>query len=126
MCTPLCRLTRDAVGSLSKCSPRESRLPLHYDCEWDPVKAGTNFRKHGVSFQRAATVLRDPLAVSIFDDEHSWEEDRWITMARDLAGVLLVMVHTFEQSDVSSCTVRIISARRATKKEREQYEERVQ
>jgi len=80
-------------------------------------------RKHKISFQRAATVFRDPRAISIFDEEHSEEEDRWVTMGSDDTGTILVMVHTFRRIDESSYAVRIISARKATKREREQYEE---
>jgi hypothetical protein len=80
-------------------------------------------RKHKVSFRRAATIFRDPQAISIFDEEHSEEEDRWVTMGSDDSGTILVMVHTFRRIDESSYAVRIISARKATKREREQYEE---
>ena len=96
---------------------------MRYNCEWDPAKAKQNLRKHKVTFQRAATVFRDPHAVSIFDKEHGQEEDRWITMGTDDSGTILVMIHTFRRIDESSYAVRIISARRATKREREQYEE---
>ena len=96
---------------------------MRYNCDWDPEKAKQNLRKHKVSFQRAATIFRDPHAVSIFDEEHSQEEDRWITMGRDDSGIILVMIHTFGMIDETSYAVRIISARKATKREREQYEE---
>jgi uncharacterized protein len=74
-------------------------LPLRYNCEWDRTKAQQNMRKHKVSFQRAATILRDPRAVSIFDEEDSSEEDRWITMGKDAGGTILVMIHTFRHVD---------------------------
>jgi len=96
---------------------------LWYNFEWDLAKAEQNLRKHKVTFQRAATIFRDPRAISIFDEEHSEEEDRWITMGSDDSGTILVLVHTFRKIDESSYTVRIISARKATKREREQYEE---
>ncbi|MCK5527247.1 MAG: BrnT family toxin, partial [Candidatus Latescibacteria bacterium] len=58
--------------------------------EWDPPKSEQNIRKHKVSFQRAATVFRDPNAISIFDEEHSQQEDRWIPLGRDTGGILLL------------------------------------
>ena len=54
-----------------------------YEFEWDPVKATTNFAKHGWDFERAATVFLDSLAVTIPDDEHSETEVRWITLGKD-------------------------------------------
>ncbi|MDQ7781673.1 MAG: BrnT family toxin [Desulfomonilaceae bacterium] len=96
---------------------------MRYNFEWDLAKARQNLRKHHVSFKRAAMVFRDPHAVSIFDEEHSREEDRWITMGTDHSGTILVMIHTFRRIDESSYAVRIISARKATKRERVQYEE---
>ena len=98
-------------------------MPIRYNCEWDPAKAEQNLREHRVSFQRAVTTFRDPHAVSIFDEEHSGDEDRWITMGSDGSGTILVMVHTFRRIDESSYSVRIISARKATERERKQYEE---
>ena len=54
--------------------------------EWDPVKANTNLTKHGVHFERTATVFLDPLAITIPDDEHSETEVRWITLGMDAGG----------------------------------------
>ena len=94
--------------------------------EWDPVKALRNARKHGVSFERAATVFLDPRALSILDDEHSEEEERWITLGLDRAGVLMVVCHTFrEQGEAgreASAKIRLISARRADRREAAQYQ----
>jgi uncharacterized protein len=95
---------------------------LRYHFDWDPTKARENVQKHKVSFQRAATVFRDPYALSIFDNDHSQEEDRWITLGRDDHGIIIVVCHTFRQSDEVSAFIRIISARKATKKERQNYE----
>jgi uncharacterized DUF497 family protein len=94
---------------------------LNYYFQWDPKKARNNNRKHGVSFERAASIFRDPRALSIFDDEHSIEEDRWITLGLDASGILLVVCHTFEQETKDSCRVRIFSARKAAKSEMNQY-----
>ena len=94
---------------------------MQYSFEWDPVKAKENVRKHGVSFERAAHVFLDPFAVSVFDDEHSSYEDRWITIAQNGNEVILVVVHTFRELDTNHSNVRLISARKATKSETKQY-----
>lgn len=84
---------------------------------WDSAKAEQNFLAHGVSFQEAATVFGDPLAGTIPDPDHSVGEERLVTIGQSSAGQLLVVCHV-EQGD----TIRIISARRATSHEREDYE----
>jgi len=61
--------------------------------------------------------------ISVFDTEHSEHEDRWATIGIDRNGILLVVVHTFQQLDADCCKIRIISARKATKKELKQYQE---
>jgi uncharacterized DUF497 family protein len=85
---------------------------------WDPKKAGANARKHGVSFAEASTALRDTLAVTGSDPDHSLGEERFVTFGVSAKGILLVVSHT-EEEDV----IRIISARPATRKERKIYEE---
>ena len=67
---------------------------INYNFEWDPEKAKTNYRKHGVNYEEATTVFRDPTAISIFDDEHSEKEERWITIGISNAGRLIVVCHT--------------------------------
>lgn len=96
---------------------------MRYNFEWDTTKASQNIRKHKVSFQRAGTIFRDLHAISIFDDEHSQKEERWITIGRDNDGILLVVSHTFREVDKTTWSIRIISARKATKRETKQYEE---
>jgi len=96
---------------------------VDYDFEWDPDKARANCRKHGVAFEQAATVFRDPRAVSMYDDTHSGKEDRWITMGVSAGGGLLVVHHTFEEETANRVRIRIFSSRRATKKEIRQYGE---
>jgi uncharacterized protein len=86
--------------------------------EWDPIKAGVNLRKHKVSFEEATTALSDPCAVTGFDPDHSISEERFITFGVSKRGRLLVVSHT-EQGQ----NIRIISARKAGKGEREFYEE---
>ena len=85
---------------------------------WDPRKAAENRFRHGVSFHEAATVFDDPLAITYADPDHSEDEFRYLTFGIDSTGRLLVVAHT-EVRD----TIRIISTRRATRKERKIYEE---
>jgi hypothetical protein len=96
---------------------------LRYTFEWDPVKAKQNLKKHRISFDRGAEVVLDPLAVSIFDEEHSGDEERWVTLGKDRQGRVLILVHTFLEISTEECRVRIVSARKATKREIRQYEE---
>lgn len=86
--------------------------------EWDAPKAAANLRKHGVSFDEAATVFLDQLAVSGQDPDHSVGESRYITFGVSRLGRLLVVSHTYRSGGI-----RIISARRATRPERKLYEE---
>lgn len=97
--------------------------PFVYAFEWDPAKAEENTAKHGVAFELAASVFRDPLTLTVYDDEHSEAEERWATLGRTENGRLLVVIHTFEETGAASATVRIISAREATRHERENYEQ---
>lgn len=96
---------------------------MRYDFEWDIRKARSNFRKHKISFERAATIFRDPNLLSIPDEEHSESEERWITMGLDENGMLLLISHTFKHSSARNCKLRIISARKAVAREEKQYEE---
>ena len=85
--------------------------------EWDRAKAASNSRKHRVTFDEAVTAFYDPLAATFPDPDHSAEEDRLITVDYSAQGRLLVVCHT-EKGEV----VRIISARRATVRERKRHE----
>lgn len=100
------------------------KINLKYNFEWDINKAKLNVKKHKISFERAAEIFLDPFSISIFDDEHSLQEERWITIGKNSDEVVLVLVHTFSQQGNDQYNIRIISARRATKKEIKQYEER--
>jgi uncharacterized protein len=86
--------------------------------EWDPRKARINSRTHKVAFEEAATALRDPMAATGSDPDHSVGDDRYITFGVSERGRLLVVAHTEEGE-----TIRIISARIANKGERKIYEE---
>jgi Uncharacterized protein conserved in bacteria len=94
---------------------------LQYNVEWDPEKARINFQKHGISFELASSVFFDPRAVTIFDHEHGESEDRWITLGIAKNGQLVVMCHLFKEETKESCTIRIFSARKATKFEIKSY-----
>ena len=96
---------------------------LRYTFEWDPIKAKENLRKHRISFDRAAEVLMDPLAISIIDEEHSEHEERWVSLGKDRRGSVLILIHTFLEVSAGECNIRIISARKATRREKRQYEE---
>jgi uncharacterized DUF497 family protein len=86
--------------------------------EWDPIKAASNLGKHGVSFEEASTVFGDPLSRTIPDPLHSEEEDRCVMVGLSANMRTLVVVH----SDRGE-SIRIISARPATRRERRNYEE---
>lgn len=92
------------------------------DVTWDAVKAQSNIAKHGVTFAQAATVLLDPLAMTVFDEAHSQSEERWFTLGMSSEGKLLAVAHTYQPAEPASVQVRIISAREATRSERDQYE----
>jgi uncharacterized DUF497 family protein len=85
--------------------------------EWDDHKAEENERKHGVTFEEAATCFYDPHQVAFYDPDHSEEEDREILMAYSESGRLLLVVYTLRSE-----AIRIISARRSTPKETRDYE----
>ncbi len=93
-----------------------------YNFEWDPNKALSNKRKHGVTFEEACNVFDDPAALTIFDHENSNDEDRWITLGKCKKLKTLVVVHTFHEVTNNVINIRVISARKATKYETKQYE----
>jgi len=91
---------------------------MEVEFAWDSAKHEANVKKHGVGFHEAATVLEDPLSTTFPDHSHSVEEHRFVTIGISERGRLLVVAHS-EDDD----TTRIISARRATRREREFYEQ---
>lgn len=95
---------------------------MKYNFEWDPVKAASNQTKHGVSFEEAAEIFLDPLQISIPDEKHSEIEERWITLGNTRSNKLRLVVHTYLAYHDDQVTVRIISARPATRHEQRQYE----
>lgn len=86
--------------------------------EWDPNKAASNFKKHGISFPEAATVFGDPLSITFPDPEHSTYESRYITIGLSIDRKIIILAHADREN-----RIRIISARLATRKERKFYEQ---
>ena len=86
--------------------------------EWDSAKASANLRKRGVAFEEAETVFSDDLALLIDDPDHSDEEDRFVLLCLSAAPRILAVVHAYR---LAQDTIRIISARKATKAERAIY-----
>ncbi|MBK9670656.1 MAG: BrnT family toxin [Thermomonas sp.] len=88
--------------------------------EWDPAKAASNLKKHGVSFEEAQTVFYDEFAVQFYDEPHSAEEDRFLMLGMSSGAHLLLVCHCERDGgDI----IRIISARKATKQESAHYEQ---
>lgn len=94
-----------------------------YEFEWNLEKAIKNVAKHGVSFEQAATVFLDPLAITVFDGARSQIEERWFTVGHQAGSGLLVVVNTFQDQKSNIARIRIIPARTATKQERRAYED---
>ncbi|NET55637.1 MAG: BrnT family toxin [Symploca sp. SIO2E6] len=88
------------------------------DFEWNPEKAALNLKKHDVSFQEASTVFNDPLSITFPDSDHSVGESRYVIIGMSRLRQLLIVAHTDRED-----TVRIISARKTTRKEKRFYEE---
>lgn len=91
---------------------------MDIEFEWDAAKADANLRKHGVTFEEAASAFADPLSITIPDPLHSEGEDRFVLLGRSHTGRLLVVVHAER-----GASIRVISARAATRKERKTHEE---
>ena len=91
---------------------------MHIEIEWDSDKADSNLKKHGVSFEEAATALLDPMALAQ-EDAASEHEPRWVLIGMSAQMRILTVVYTLRRQD----RVRLISARKATNTERKQYEE---
>ncbi|MCK6572073.1 BrnT family toxin [Myxococcota bacterium] len=85
--------------------------------EWDDTKARMNVRKHGITFEEAATAFGDPLSVTIEDPDHSSDEARFLLLGATYAGQIVVVAHA-ERGD----SIRIISARKATPAEKRDHE----
>ena len=91
--------------------------------EWDKSKEEVNIQKHNVTFEQASYVFTDKFALNKFDDDHSNSEDRWVILGKSLNETLLLVIYTFRNDDGTEF-VRIVSARKATKKEKTAYQKR--
>lgn len=92
--------------------------------EWNFNKAIDNEKKHGISFLEAGLVFSDLSLLSKLDEKHSDKEERWISLGKSPMGNIIVVVHSYRESEQEEVT-RLISARKATKKEEKQYFERM-
>lgn len=90
--------------------------------EWDKHKNTVNSKKHGISFEEAAEVFEDPLHISVLDKRFDYYDERWITIGATKDGRIIVIGHLYYITENSEEHIRIITARKAAKKEREQYE----
>ena len=86
--------------------------------EWDEKKAQLNFEKHKVSFEESITIFNDPLVATMSDPDHSYDEQRYITLGQSVKGRILIISYAERQS-----RTRIISCRKATSREQKAYEE---
>lgn len=93
---------------------------MHF--EWDEEKNLLNHRKHGIWFEEAQTVFTDDLGRVFVDEEHSHDEERFVLIGMSSGSRILIVVHCYRQED---SVIRIISARKPSKKERKTYEERI-
>ncbi len=87
---------------------------------WDPAKEKINIRKHKMSFTESCYVFADQYSLSLFDEQHSEDEDRWITLGQTPNGKIFTVVHTFSKMAEIE-VIRIISSRKTTKKEARKY-----
>ncbi len=85
--------------------------------QWDEEKAKSNLKKHGVSFEEGATIFNDPMIATILDPDHSEDEERFISIGMSVIRRLLSVIHTYRKD-----RLRLISARKATKAEKKNYE----
>jgi uncharacterized DUF497 family protein len=89
--------------------------------QWDKDKDAANIKKHRISFEEASEVFDDPLHISVLDKRFDYLEERWITIGASKKGTIIVVGHLYSLSSGEE-SIRIITARKATKKERVQYE----
>ena len=95
---------------------------FEYRFEWDPIKAARNAKEHGVTFEQAAAVFLDARLLSQVDEDPGNDEERWLSLGLDKSARLLVVCHTYRDETAQSATIRIISARKGTRREAKNYE----
>jgi len=110
-------------GGEQNLSTNDGTANVQLEFTWDPAKAASNLVKHKVAFPQAATVFADPLALTVFDADHSDFEERWFTLGLAGNGKLLAVSHTYTATGPVTARVRIISAREAARSERRQYDD---
>jgi len=108
----------NAEKSLAHCFEKNYNVIMTLRFEWDPKKASSNERKHGVSFDEARTVFFDENAKLINDPDHSEDEDRFVLMGLSSALRVILVCHCYR---AEGGVIRIISARKATSQESKQY-----
>ncbi|MBI5192804.1 MAG: BrnT family toxin [Nitrospirae bacterium] len=91
--------------------------------EWDEHKNKENIKRHGISFGEAKEVFDDPFHISLLDKRFDYFEERWITIGATKDGKIIVIGHLYYMTEDGIEIIRIITARKAAKKEREQYED---
>jgi len=96
-----------------------------FQFEWDERKAAANFRKHGIPFELACTVFGDARLVTVADLEPVEREDRWFSIGCASNGALLSLVYLWSETGAETTKIRLISARRATPREIQQYRENI-
>ena len=94
-----------------------------FQFEWDETKADENVRKHGVTFELASSVFREPHLVTVADLEHSETEERWFSIGIARNGASLSVFYLWSDADPATVKIRLISARKATPAEWRQYQE---
>jgi uncharacterized DUF497 family protein len=102
---------------LAQASRSRTPVDVAVECDWDPAKARTNLAKHGIGFEEASEVFDDPFSRTIPDPRRGWEERRFVTVGQSRRGRLVVVIHA-DRGD----SIRLISARQATPRERRAYE----
>jgi len=106
----------DTAVAVSCSSPPKNTYYMHISIEWDAAKAAANLRKHAVGFDEASTVLLDPCALAQEDATSEWES-RWVIIGMSSRARLLTVIYTLRSTD----RIRLISARKATRKEASFY-----
>lgn len=94
---------------------------MEFNFQWDPKKDLSNQRKHGITFREATQVFKDSMALTVFDEDHSLDEERWVTLGLTTSGQYILVIHTFDEFS-GGVDIWIISARKATRNEIKSYE----
>jgi len=90
--------------------------------DWDENKDAINIKKHKISFKEAVEIFDDPLHISLLDKRFDYFDERWISIGTTQKGDIIVVGHLYRLSENADEVIKIITARKATRKEREQYE----